>query len=1079
MDIDGSLTPDRHRIFPMNRTKPVESRAKKRPPAAALAALAAAVTILAAALADVRDGERAGAAAAPAEHPGSSNPPGIMTSNSAAGGSGTEPSSFLSLSYTRDYEPGALDSDGRYMGGTGCMYLVPHQGRLWAGIGYWNDVPGTDPTPGPQILVKESSGGPWRVDFAFGADYVRVDALMSVTFTSDRHGTALDPPVTRLVAGCSDNASPYRATVWTRDPASPPGQGVWTPADLPGITGTQATYVRHFFAAVDPVTGVHNLFAGVTHRKSELRRGAWDAVGGTIVWDEVSELVGPPRILSSATPNGRLYVTVGSDGIPDNNYGGLFRRVDGLAPRWECVYEWPNIGRPDLGTNLRGLTAVPRPEGGADEVLIGTIENLQTFVRIDPAAGHAASVELDAKAFFLGVWGDGADFYYAAYNDTLWADDPSSGERVLLIGTWAKHPNPYGTPERNNAWMLIRHLDGRYEAAWVMDPAHPSPPTPGLMGIRTIAPSPFPSERGRVWYFGGCDAGASQPMWHNSAWIYRGEAVAEIASTLTPGYNLIALPLTPQAPLTAEGLAQQINAQGGTCTSVIAYDSATGAFVTHPAGTAVSNFDVVTGRGYFVRCTAASTWRILGFRFNALSGDVPLTTGYTLVSLPVEPSAPRAYTAEAAAIEINAQGGGATQIIRYDETRGQFVTHPVGTAVENFSLELGRGYFVRCTNSSRWTITGRFPIDDIAVGDGAISYVDPEFISQYSRMVFQEGGTRDVYVSRIDPLTGTLVSADGKDLRVDTQIATLGATGQTFNGPEWGLDSAGPAIFYEKTGANGLVQVWRAEGVLTGPVQIQQLTASSPTGSTSKLVRQDATRPSTAFAFKLASSATAPGPVHWADESDPTTTFLVPGFISSSYQVAWLPGTEDLVYVRFSSQTTVDLARFNGATRTSTFLTFSEPGLKKNPVAFLAPELGGELVIGCVIDGTALALFRQNGTQWIRWTALTPPEDAARPFLYSPEIFQVAGVTYFAVLMKDVDDPEAGNDGAIWLMSVGADPARHLYRRLDDGAVTGLALKRFEPEPFIGTEEVFVFYNVLSGDISRLRRARTGVLLNP
>jgi hypothetical protein len=182
-------------------------------------------------------------------------------------------------------------------------------------------------------------------------------------------------------------------------------------------------------------------------------------------------------------------------------------------------------------------------------------------------------------------------------------------------------------------------------------------------------------------------------------------APAEIAVPLAAGYTLIAPPLDSETPLTAEGLAQQINAQGGTCTSVVAYDAASGAFVTHPAGTAVSNFIIAAGSGYFVRCATASTWRARGFRFAAPSGAIPLNEGYNLVGLPVEPSAPGKYTAESAAGEMNAQGGGATQFIRYDETSGQFVTHPVGTALQNFTLQPGRGYFVRCARGSVWTVS--------------------------------------------------------------------------------------------------------------------------------------------------------------------------------------------------------------------------------------------------------------------------------------------------------------------------------------------------------------------------------------
>lgn len=380
-----------------------------------------------------------------------------------------------------------------------------------------------------------------------------------------------------------------------------------------------------------------------------------------------------------------------------------------------------------------------------------------------------------------------------------------------------------------------------------------------------------------------------------------------------------------------------------------------------------------------------------------------------------------------------------------------------------------------CSQLAAQVITS-FTIDDIRVGATNVGYIDPEFLPEYSRMVFQEAGTRNVYVSLINPDTGTLLSADGKDLLVDTNIATLGATGLTFNGPEWGLDSAGPAIFYEKTGGNGLVQVWRAQGVLTGPVQVQQFT-SNAAGATSKLVRKDATRPTTKLVHRQASSATGAGPLLWVDESDASQTFTVPGFVSTSYQVAWIPGTEDFVYVRFTSQTATELARYNTATRTSTVLT-SEPGVKKNPAAFYAPELGGELVLSCVLDSTDLVFFRFNGSAWTRWTSFTVP-DVARPYLYSPEIFQVGGMTWFAVLMQNVNAPEGLTDGAIYVVNLGTNAAQRVIRRVDDGAVTGLALLRNEPEPYEGSNEVFVYYNVNGTGTAQLRRARTGIFAQP
>jgi hypothetical protein len=77
-----------------------------------------------------------------------------------------------------------------------------------------------------------------------------------------------------------------------------------------------------------------------------------------------------------------------------------------------------------------------------------------------------------------------------------------------------------------------------------------------------------------------------------------------------------------------------------------------------------------------------------------------LEAGYTLVGLPVDP--PR-YTAESAAAEILGQGGSVTQIVRYES--GLFMTHPAGSALNNFPLVTGEGYFIRCRAASTWTVT--------------------------------------------------------------------------------------------------------------------------------------------------------------------------------------------------------------------------------------------------------------------------------------------------------------------------------------------------------------------------------------
>jgi hypothetical protein len=226
-------------------------------------------------------------------------------------------------------------------------------------------------------------------------------------------------------------------------------------------------------------------------------------------------------MVSAAVVEGNLFVAVATDGDPTNDQGGLFRRIDGPEPTWELVYEWPDTGNIRLGKNMRGLTPVSDPEGSGRQMLIGVIENLEQIVRIDPETGEVVEIELDLEEFWDRLWGDDANFHYAAYNNMLPMINPETGRPVHFIGVWVIHPKPWGTVERNAAYFLIRHEDGTYDWGQVRDETIPTPPGSGLQALRTIAPSPFEGEVGSVWYVGGKDAGGKLPRFHNTAWIYR------------------------------------------------------------------------------------------------------------------------------------------------------------------------------------------------------------------------------------------------------------------------------------------------------------------------------------------------------------------------------------------------------------------------------------------------------------------------------------------------------------------------------------------------------------------------------
>lgn len=450
----------------------------------------------------------------------------------AAAGSPSPVTALAQLEFRQDYQPGTRDARGRFMGGTEAMWLAGHDGKLFAAIGYGQDRPGSDPSPGAQVLRKDSPSGAWQEDHCFGPAAMRVEALAVVPFTTDHTGRRLRTPLRKLVASASEPGSGGPSTVWVRDDAS----RRWERS----VVSSEKLGARSFGTHVDKVTGVHHVFAGLN--AGGIHRGCYDpSAPGGIRWEAQPERVAAPqtgkgrriydysRVLCFAECNGDLYmgarITTDETGNPVD--GGLYRRADGRTPRWELVYRWP-IQKDILQSRyLRGLTAVPDPKGGKGKVLIANFEYPGVIRRRSPARGDASGSilvedELDIRAFFNKVW----DTPYArrrgaiaAYNRFLPAKDPASGEQVWLCGAWVERPGS-PDPPNNGSCYLIRHQDGSYDWGTINDLEHPVPAGSRLTGCRDIEPSPFPSEQGRVWYFCGYDGGAGPS--HNTAWIYKG-----------------------------------------------------------------------------------------------------------------------------------------------------------------------------------------------------------------------------------------------------------------------------------------------------------------------------------------------------------------------------------------------------------------------------------------------------------------------------------------------------------------------------------------------------------------------------
>jgi hypothetical protein len=452
----------------------------------------------------------------------------ILTMQALAQGDGTNlqtETSSMRFKFTPDYIAGRTDVNGQWMGGSEALNLAVHKGRLYAGIGYWMDIPHFedkpgDPWVGAQILVKEGKDTPWKVDLNMGKRVMRARALRSVAFDTDAQGDRLPQPVEILVASGMNYGSP-EILAWSRDDES----NQWHKFVI------DRTKVGDYLVALsshrDEVTGVCHLFGG--SRNGSVYKAVFDpAAAGKIRWEKAPEFMthddpdrtvvknAERRVMGFAEADGHLYASIRTS---------IYRRADGAKPEWTEVYRWP-LPKADEGgfrrPQGRGLTAIPRPDGNG-EMLLLALEMEKVVRRIDPAHDHLVADDLDVASYFMNAWQSNiSDALCMAHNRMVPWRMPASGEDVLLFGFSAKEDTGRARWNRSGgAGLFLRRADGTYLHFPVEDPA--TNPHPRLGATRDVAPSPWEPN---VIYACGYDATGNEARKVralNTAWIWRGE----------------------------------------------------------------------------------------------------------------------------------------------------------------------------------------------------------------------------------------------------------------------------------------------------------------------------------------------------------------------------------------------------------------------------------------------------------------------------------------------------------------------------------------------------------------------------
>ena len=376
-----------------------------------------------------------------------------------------------------------------------------------------------------------------------------------------------------------------------------------------------------------------------------------------------------------------------------------------------------------------------------------------------------------------------------------------------------------------------------------------------------------------------------------------------------------------------------------------------------------------------------------------------------------------------------------------------------------------------------------FVPDAPIVGEVNGSYIDPEFSEGASQVVFQDIQNR-VWIGDLDPATGFFKTAKGRDYLMDENITIIfdrPPQGRKFstNGPEWTRDAKGHCVVYTKADSDGIMQQWMARWV-HGTSVVTQLTHQKFDCYGNMPSRfQDGKPPRIAYTYNWpiwkAKAA-------WIFADKPDQPHELANFDYRQMSM-WSAVSPHFLFVQTPPGAPHGQVAVSDADTGAVLVLTDDAGAKDDPGLFKAPEFGGEVLLVCNVDNSALAIYRDEAkdgkTPWKRIATLTLPPDAPHKFISSPETIGsgngVGGVSYFSLLAREAKD--RNTPGSIWVLGLGKDPANRFVRRVDHAAGTGAPTVVLEPEPFVGRDEVFVYYNFFDRAKGQhgLRRAATGI----
>ncbi|MFZ5821251.1 MAG: BPSS1187 family protein [Chloroflexota bacterium] len=352
------------------------------------------------------------------------------------------------------------------------------------------------------------------------------------------------------------------------------------------------------------------------------------------------------------------------------------------------------------------------------------------------------------------------------------------------------------------------------------------------------------------------------------------------------------------------------------------------------------------------------------------------------------------------------------------------------------------------------TATASAPIrNSVKMGNSPLGYIDPEFYSALNLVTFADADM-NAWLATLDPQTGDFVSADGRDIFIDSDLTPLRVS---FNAPEFGVDKNGWALYYTKD-VNGVPQVFRAtvsgESVATENLTDDDITRLSVNATRNPLLEN------TRLLYAYGGFSPNEGSIGWLDESAPQTSETIAAPIDRGAR--WIDGTTSFAFVRDGQAAIYDTETKTAQTVTAT------SGEKTYAYGWLAPETGGLLIL-TIVDDSRLEIYADNGSStWDLIATLTIPAESAYGVIGSPEAFTADGKSYITLVVKENTNYAPAE---VWVWGIESENRFTLQCEDGQGKII-----RTDPESYVGANQVFVYYNIIgSGQRFELVRCETGL----